>query len=159
MALINCPECSKEVSDKAETCPNCAYPIAKKQEAPSKPSLPSMLWDAEKDGFISVKCPKCAKVSKVRDSAVLKSDTGYKLKGEGKCACGLTFEEIYRDERLKCPKCGSTDVIVQKEGFSAGSACCGAFLAGPLGLLCGAKEANKLNRHCLNCAHKWRIGK
>ena len=23
MALINCPECNKEISDKAETCPNC----------------------------------------------------------------------------------------------------------------------------------------
>jgi hypothetical protein len=27
MALINCPECGKQVSDKAEKCPNCAYPI------------------------------------------------------------------------------------------------------------------------------------
>lgn len=28
MALINCPECGKEISDKAESCPNCGYPIA-----------------------------------------------------------------------------------------------------------------------------------
>jgi len=27
MALVKCPECSKKVSEKAETCPNCAYPI------------------------------------------------------------------------------------------------------------------------------------
>lgn len=27
MALIKCPECGKEVSDKASTCPNCAYPF------------------------------------------------------------------------------------------------------------------------------------
>lgn len=27
MALITCPECGKEVSDKATTCPNCGYPI------------------------------------------------------------------------------------------------------------------------------------
>lgn len=27
MALIYCPECKKEVSDKAEKCPNCAYPL------------------------------------------------------------------------------------------------------------------------------------
>jgi len=30
MALINCPECSKEVSDQAPSCPNCAYPLAEK---------------------------------------------------------------------------------------------------------------------------------
>ena len=28
MALIKCPECGKEVSDKASSCPNCGYPIS-----------------------------------------------------------------------------------------------------------------------------------
>lgn len=28
MALINCPECGKQISDKAASCPNCGYPIA-----------------------------------------------------------------------------------------------------------------------------------
>lgn len=27
MALIKCPECNKEVSDRASQCPNCGYPI------------------------------------------------------------------------------------------------------------------------------------
>lgn len=27
MALINCPECNKEISDKAITCPHCGNPI------------------------------------------------------------------------------------------------------------------------------------
>ena len=27
MALINCPECDAEVSDKAKQCPRCAYPL------------------------------------------------------------------------------------------------------------------------------------
>lgn len=29
MALMNCPECSKEISDQAESCPNCGYNIKK----------------------------------------------------------------------------------------------------------------------------------
>ena len=29
MALINCPECGKEVSDASVNCPNCGYPIRK----------------------------------------------------------------------------------------------------------------------------------
>lgn len=28
MALINCPECGTEVSDKAEVCPKCSYPFS-----------------------------------------------------------------------------------------------------------------------------------
>lgn len=27
MALINCPECNQEISDKSKTCPNCGYPL------------------------------------------------------------------------------------------------------------------------------------
>jgi len=27
MALINCPECGIQVSDKAEKCPKCAFPF------------------------------------------------------------------------------------------------------------------------------------
>lgn len=27
MALINCPECSKEISDKVTSCPHCGYPL------------------------------------------------------------------------------------------------------------------------------------
>lgn len=29
MALINCPECSKSVSDQSTSCPNCGFPIAR----------------------------------------------------------------------------------------------------------------------------------
>lgn len=28
MALIACPECSKQISDKAYACPNCGYPTS-----------------------------------------------------------------------------------------------------------------------------------
>jgi ssDNA-binding Zn-finger/Zn-ribbon topoisomerase 1 len=27
MALINCPECKKEISDKVKSCPQCGYPL------------------------------------------------------------------------------------------------------------------------------------
>ncbi len=36
MALINCPECNNEVSDKAEICPKCGIPIAEKNLPISK---------------------------------------------------------------------------------------------------------------------------
>lgn len=37
MALIECPECNKEISDKAVSCPNCGYPMADGKTVKSKP--------------------------------------------------------------------------------------------------------------------------
>lgn len=50
MALINCPECNKEISDKATVCPNCGYPI-QKQSFNSKPSSTK----------VNI-CPKCGHI-------------------------------------------------------------------------------------------------
>lgn len=36
MAIISCPECGKEISDKAACCPNCGYPIQKAEETKAK---------------------------------------------------------------------------------------------------------------------------
>lgn len=35
MALINCPECKKEISNKATACPHCGCPIGKKPKSSS----------------------------------------------------------------------------------------------------------------------------
>ena len=37
MAIINCPECNSNVSDKAESCPNCAFPINRKFKIEKEP--------------------------------------------------------------------------------------------------------------------------
>jgi DNA-directed RNA polymerase subunit RPC12/RpoP len=58
---------------------------------------------------------------------------------------------------VKCPKCGSRAVVTLKQGYDAGGACCGTILLGPLGLLCGALESNKLQNVCQKCGNKWFI--
>ena len=40
MAIIKCPECGRQISDKAPACPNCGVPIAGK----------------------IVKCPQCGEI-------------------------------------------------------------------------------------------------
>jgi len=37
MALINCPECNKEISDKATTCPHCGCPLEAQSTPAKKP--------------------------------------------------------------------------------------------------------------------------
>lgn len=45
MALINCPECNKEISDQSENCINCGYKLPKQEPK-----------------FQGIYCPKCLKV-------------------------------------------------------------------------------------------------
>lgn len=45
MALIRCPECQREVSDKAPTCPGCGYPmpgLGTSQPQPPWPPIPNL---------------------------------------------------------------------------------------------------------------------
>lgn len=46
MALIQCPECKKEISDQAETCIYCGYPIKSKTVQPT-----SIKEEKKKDGI------------------------------------------------------------------------------------------------------------
>lgn len=40
MALIRCPECNREISDKATACPGCGYPLnSPSQETAEKEQL------------------------------------------------------------------------------------------------------------------------
>ncbi len=59
----------------------------------------------------------------------------------------------------KCPKCGSTSISTQKQGFGVGKAAAGVAVAGPAGALAGGINANKVYNVCQNCGHKWEPGK
>lgn len=50
MALINCPECGKQISDQAASCPNCGMPRQKTVNA-------SLSTTPKKQEVI--RCPKC----------------------------------------------------------------------------------------------------
>ena len=56
MALINCPECNKEVSDKAEVCPHCGFGVAKYVERQEK--IAKIKEEAEKEAYLYVKQEK-----------------------------------------------------------------------------------------------------
>lgn len=59
------------------------------------------------------------------------------------------------EEKISCPKCGSTQVMASKKGYSGKKACCGALLAGPFGLLCGTHKSKTIQITCLKCKHNW----
>lgn len=49
MALIECPECQSQVSDQAESCPKCGYPLEKQREAvrPASPPVEPKVFLAD----------------------------------------------------------------------------------------------------------------
>ena len=64
MALINCPECGKEVSDKASTCINCGCPINQSGEnivnEPAVTVVESVKQKANKKFFTAMILNACA---------------------------------------------------------------------------------------------------
>lgn len=53
MALINCPECNKDVSEKASACPNCGFEVAKYIEKQKK--IQQIQIEAKKEAYLYVK--------------------------------------------------------------------------------------------------------
>ena len=49
MALIQCPECRSEVSDRAPSCPRCGYPLA--QQRTYGEVLANRVWEARSAGL------------------------------------------------------------------------------------------------------------
>jgi type II secretory pathway pseudopilin PulG len=47
MALIKCPECSKEISDKVKNCPHCGYPLKENEGDPQKVEVSSISFKSK----------------------------------------------------------------------------------------------------------------
>ncbi len=54
MALINCSECGKQISDKASSCPNCGNPVI---ETVMKQSITQNATPSSNENLLH--CPKC----------------------------------------------------------------------------------------------------
>ena len=160
MSLIKCPECNKEISDKAKVCPHCGY------EPPVK-----------FDGIYCPKCLKsCLKVSQENRVKDVKYDICPLCKIQMKDSIRGTIQEIYNygenhpelkeapefDEKayqrrinwvpisysstgIKCPTCQSTNV--QKIGAGERAVSVGVF-----GLF--SKKINKSFK-CNSCGYTW----
>ena len=70
MALINCPECGKEISDKSETCIHCGFPLIR--IANTKCEINGTVYDFEKE-FPIILLPKIADYSRAIGSIKLKT--------------------------------------------------------------------------------------
>jgi len=63
MALLNCPECGAQISDRAAACPHCGCPTVPAATPP--PEGPATRQMGEWTYYMKVACPHCAKVGQV----------------------------------------------------------------------------------------------
>jgi len=54
MALISCPECGREISDKAPACPHCGVPLTTAVAAPAEPAAPQNNDNAELEKLLTL---------------------------------------------------------------------------------------------------------
>jgi hypothetical protein len=54
--LVSCPECAREISDRAKTCPACGFPIAEEIAARQAAKLGDR---GERKHIGEVDCPRC----------------------------------------------------------------------------------------------------
>ena len=136
MALINCPECGKEVSDKAEVCIHCGYPLHDETQS-NKEDEPVYLNEVKR---------LLLSGEKVKAIKLLRENTSYDLAEAiayvDKLEQGQGFLPITKPKtvnEVKCPKCGSTQIqMVQRKWTPI------------MGIF-----TNKVDRVCMNCKHKF----
>lgn len=99
MALINCPECNKEISDLVNKCPNCGYPIKKKRKKKSKKSLVIILsligvliTTITVFGFLTFDNVKPT-IEKINSIGTVTSNSEYKIKSAQNSYDSLSFIE------------------------------------------------------------------
>ena len=82
----------------------------------------------------------------IENISVSMTDLNKKIKSDQ-----LKLKQNKADEPIRCPKCGSVQVVPMKKGFGVGKAFVGVVATGGIGLLAGGIGANKVELHCLKC--------
>lgn len=105
MALIKCPECGKEISDKAPTCPNCGCPkneFLKSKELPPE-ERPELFNCVECGRPLPVGIEKCIYCNhkyqeNIKNNLLSEEGTG-----------------IFGRKGLHCPNCGSKNIHIDND--------------------------------------------
>lgn len=171
MALITCPECGREVSDQATSCPQCGYPIKASRDlwrvqffspkrrgsieglARSTRGVTHIEWEIKGDTLITkdlypraiaeeIANKVCPPHYKVCYTKLIPPDPGEAL------------PEL--SDAPRCPKCGSYALKTEKDGFNFGKAAFGTVLFGPVvGGAAGLIDSGGSSTVCANCGHRF----
>ena len=152
MALINCPECGKEISDKSETCIHCGYPLSEKNICyinGTKYDLSFVFEYKWEERTIPMKMiidlTDCtlnsvgAAVNEMFKTGVIPKT----LTLEKKKSRPQTQTVKPKADTITCPKCGSANIQTTNRGFS---------------LVTGFIGSGSPRNVCQKCGFKWKPG-
>ncbi|MCC8098701.1 MAG: hypothetical protein LIO78_01360 [Clostridiales bacterium] len=159
MALINCPECGKQISDKAANCIHCGFPLSDLKGTGTKYFLILCLSGGNRANcakliseYSSVGLARGLQICDSNKEEIVLSDSDiskiesarHRFEGIGstmRIACANSDAEIQLNERqISCPRCGSTSITTGQRGFS--------IVTGPIG-------SSKTTNRCAKCGYKW----
>lgn len=111
MALINCPECGKEISDKAQSCPNCGCPASEWNSTKGAESDSQANDNDSSDDILQSILRICGRKNKIKAAKMLCERTGIGFNE------AINIIDIYFDEHGSefekpeqphtiCPECG-----------------------------------------------------
>jgi len=111
MALINYPECNKQISDKASNCPNCGYPVINKIKNPNTNTTKIHCLNCKVQVIVDEPCDKCGEVTSMERYKEYKTIAALGL-GCHNCnkievekgGYHMSLNNIYIGE--ECPDCG-----------------------------------------------------
>lgn len=154
MALICCPECGRDISDRAKQCIHCGFPL---EQVNTICVINGVSWDMAhvKELIDALDRNDALGLSRLCD------DLKEELEVEAITALYLICEirdtgvipKTYSDEyarelvrkkealsEITCPKCNSTNVVTGQRGYS---------------MMWGFIGSNRTMNRCAKCGHKW----
>lgn len=163
MALVKCPECEHVISDKAEICIHCGYPIQKYNASADTTRKLDMckIYGVDynlkelKEAIIDLDWDDDSARNNIEyDLERMVGITGagpillmWQIKNTGEIPATFDEAEEYKrkpsprhDDIPHCPKCNSTSITTGSRGYS---------------MVWGFIGSGKTVNRCGNCGHKW----
>lgn len=154
MALINCPECGKKISDKSTHCIHCGLPM---EEINTICIVNGTPWDMQhvkelidnlQPGDNNAEYHLCKDLQKELSIEFLTAinlvdeikETGKIPKTYSDNHVKNMIQKKHKDPQIRCPKCSSTQITTGSRGYS---------------MVWGFVGSNKTMNRCAKCGHKW----
>lgn len=185
MALIKCPECGREISDKAVSCPGCGCPVEQVHEKSEYEIIVEDVYMKHMSGNKVTSTNRANAIKELRKRAGVSKETATDvlyMRAYGKTYSQMrqelkarrkvenqqlnaqiaqnlnTIQNAFGGSKIaKCPKCHSTSIAYDTKKLSVGRAIVGNAVAGAPGAVLGGLSSNKGYAVCLNCGKRWKV--